>query len=1130
MKKIFSILSLWILLFWNLANSSYTNEELWNIMLDFLNAEIKNNNAITDIQESNELKTKGTNVKWEDEIELIWWNNHIVWNKTKWLITVYSLDFSYGATIQDKNIWAENIWDTWDYFMWGWYKIEDLNNINYEARKDSDWTAIDDINEQNKWYDNEKHQATQVELRKWNCWDWFHIPSKWEFENIVTLFMQTNCTYMNCSLNIKESLKFPKSGYISRIWENQWVISLNQYDIYRVSWTAFWGLWWLWIQLEWFTEEDERWVNSLWTVIRCFKDNFIPYTMKVTYNPNWWAFSWMEVNQTKEYKYTADKNWINPIYNIQIPDRISEDLSQQSWWMFAWWYTTAENQTEEFDISNPNSTVAYAKWLPFNDIDLSIIWLTGIKIMDRNMWAEEAAEGTRYSYDSNQNEDYSKLWLYYQWWNNYWFKNTGDIGNTWSELIPNISSNPWGPGNYYYNNKFIIENNSQPWIRDLDNNLNLRWWENIDSSDNDKKWPCPNWYHIPNDLERLALIKAFDSERTIEWNNICEWINDEQYGKCFTRNLKIPFAWFRKSRDASLYPAGNIVHYWTTSSLNETYAKLIQIQNNNIFISNTTHIVWNPIRCFKNIDNWELRIKWNELKEDITYPVKWRKWIEEYANILTNIWYEFIWLYNDNLYQTEVDKKFPIWKQKTIYSKWKQNPWYSYNANWWEFQDWEKIKIIKSNLKETKIEVSNNNYTDTDHVEVIKMPWVIKYYITWTWSQTCIQYFNVYDFDKTVNNWDIFKKIVPLSKYNLRNFNFEFVVNSDVISFETTKSYCPAPTYNANIIWYWPYETEYIEEYPKLTWYSFSWRYESWAVEPFNFTWTEINQDRTFYAKWNPHHYTINFENNKWTWEIEDIYATYWEQTELPSATREWYTFIWWKAENGVIYKWNIPEWTWVTTEDWTTITLTAQWEINKSNITPTSIWWGSTIKTTNSNQSIDQEHKSADINKTENNITTNENTPTNTNRQSPQSVEEKIQTISPKSLTRWELAVFSNILLDIFPKLTENKKNVNEVCTEYTDYQEFSSKEQKAVSKLCRLAIMWINEDDKTPLETFWVHNLSNNEEFIKVVNRMTDKYSEEELKDLKSALSSLEENKEENLSFWTVVNIFKKVKNLLE
>ena len=50
----------------------------------------------------------------------------------------------------------------------------------------------------------------------------------------------------------------------------------------------------------------------------------------------------------------------------------------------------------------------------------------------------------------------------------------------------------------------------------------------------------------------------------------------------------------------------------------------------------------------------------------------------------------------------------------------------------------------------------------------------------------------------------------------------------------------------------------------------------------------------------------------------------------------------------------------------------------------------------------------------------------------------------------------------------------------------------------------MGINEVDKTPLETFWIHNLSNNEEFIKVVNRITDKYSEDELKDLKISFIS--------------------------
>lgn len=74
----------------------------------------------------------------------------------------------------------------------------------------------------------------------------------------------------------------------------------------------------------------------------------------------------------------------------------------------------------------------------------------------------------------------------------------------------------------------------------------------------------------------------------------------------------------------------------------------------------------------------------------------------------------------------------------------------------------------------------------------------------------------------------------------------------------------------------------------------------------------------------------------------------------------------------------------------------------------------------------------------------------------------------------------------------------------------------------------MGINEVDETPLETFWIHNLSNNEEFIKVVNRMTDKYSEDELKDLKSALSHLEWV-EEDLVFGTVVDIFMNIKNIL-
>ena len=85
-----------------------------------------------------------------------------------------------------------------------------------------------------------------------------------------------------------------------------------------------------------------------------------------------------------------------PIFNIQIPNRISDNMSQQSWWMFAWWYTkdwTNDDWWEEFDPYQQNANIVYAKWLPFNDLDLWVIWLPWVKIMDRNMWAEEVAEG-----------------------------------------------------------------------------------------------------------------------------------------------------------------------------------------------------------------------------------------------------------------------------------------------------------------------------------------------------------------------------------------------------------------------------------------------------------------------------------------------------------------------------------------------------------------------------------------------------------------------------------------------------------------------------------------------------------------------------------------------------------------
>nr|MBR6100540.1 hypothetical protein [bacterium] len=50
-----------------------------------------------------------------------------------------------------------------------------------------------------------------------------------------------------------------------------------------------------------------------------------------------------------------------------------------------------------------------------------------------------------------------------------------------------------------------------------------------------------------------------------------------------------------------------------------------------------------------------------------------------------------------------------------------------------------------------------------------------------------------------------------------------------------------------------------------------------------------------------------------------------------------------------------------------------------------------------------------------------------------------------------------TNILLDVYPKLTENRtlNEVTEACENYTDEQDFTKDEKKAITRLCKLSIM---------------------------------------------------------------------------
>jgi hypothetical protein len=123
-----------------------------------------------------------------------------------------------------------------------------------------------------------------------------------------------------------------------------------------------------------------------------------------------------------------------------------------------------------------------------------------------------------------------------------------------------------------------------------------------------------------------------------------------------------------------------------------------------------------------------------------------------------------------------------------------------------------------------------------------------------------------------------------------------------------------------------------------------------------------------------------------------------------------------------------------------------------------------------------------------------------------------------------------TNILLEVYPQLVEWKQELDDVtnaCSNYADEQNFTKDEKKAITRLCRLSIMWIHADDNKPLEEFLVNDKSTNDEFSKVINRSLSTYTEKDFSVVKDALKKLEWD-EENVVFGTVYEVFMSIKNI--
>lgn len=176
-------------------------------------------------------------------------------NPTEWLISI-SKDWTNWITIADKNLWATQVYNNWDtlkaanvwnvYQRWNNYWFPYTWSItvvtwtinassywpwNYYSsstfRYYQTWYGYWDSSENaNLWWDT----TNTKEARRWPCQEGFHIASKSEWWNLISIMTALWLTSQTSRCNY---LKIPKNWY--RRWNDGWTV------IWLNSWTYIWA-------------------------------------------------------------------------------------------------------------------------------------------------------------------------------------------------------------------------------------------------------------------------------------------------------------------------------------------------------------------------------------------------------------------------------------------------------------------------------------------------------------------------------------------------------------------------------------------------------------------------------------------------------------------------------------------------------------------------------------------------------------------------------------------------------------------------------------------------------------------------------------------------------------------------
>lgn len=313
------------------------------------------------------------------------------------------------------------------------------------------------FNPNNSWVDGNV-------LTKTTTWyEWWARPTSFSPENSGTIWqiLTKTSTGYNWSTwlsqaDIQEIKNIVLTGNIntftwwvtfcSAMWTEHSVNILTSWTYSSYSYTYV-ALWYWYVEAEiWYNDSTNHYANRSYLTIN-WRTVFNPQSSNYNISCAWWVI------------------YIQPWDSIcwQTLDRIGYVTIHE-------WYDETAPLTEPWIYHNASL------WL----ISYSSNWSTWKTLADKNLWATSTDVSSTASY-----------WNYYQFGNNYAFSSSSTPSTTSTQ----IDWSAYWPWNYYSSSTYYVTN-STPSMWDNSDNYNL-WWDTTDTNEA-RKWPCVNWYHVPS--------------------------------------------------------------------------------------------------------------------------------------------------------------------------------------------------------------------------------------------------------------------------------------------------------------------------------------------------------------------------------------------------------------------------------------------------------------------------------------------------------------------------------------------------------------------------------------------------------------------------------------------------------